>query len=1248
MANWKIWIDTGGTFTDCIAKSPLGNTVRTKVLSSGKLRGTIKSMQSGTEVEIDHKWNVNTNIFEGYFLYISSKDFKCNIVSFNPEQSTLALDSVIPEDFSGEGFEITANEEAPILAVRLITQTSLREELPPIDMRLGTTKGTNSLLEKNGDAPLLITSKGFSHLLTIGTQQRKDLFALDIKKPTPLTQSVVEIIGRLDEAGNPCESLDEKKLEKLAERCRNESIDNVTIALLNSYKNNAHEKQVASALEEAGVKYITKSAKLLPQINYLERTETAVVNSYLLPIVDSYLNGIERDVKSLNIMKSSGGLAGRHDFDPKDSLLSGPAGGVVAGSVIARQTGEDKVITFDMGGTSSDVARYYQRYDYTYDTTIGDAHVSGPALHIHTVAAGGGSVCDFDGKKFTVGPESGGAQPGPASYGVGGPLCLTDVNLLLGKMAADQMSIPLDEKAAEKRLNELLENGKTSGSKEQILQGFLDIANEKMADAIRTISVGKGYDPAEYALLAFGGAGGMHACQVADLLAMKKLIIPSDAGILSAYGIGNALEERFVTRQLLTSIDNADRIDRAIEDAADEALQSLKDAGYGDDDIHIRHIFCYLRFTGQEHNLEVDRKIEKDLSRAFAKTYKSLYGHYIEDRPIEVSSIKIVASTKEEEITPAKIPQERQSAPTLRKQGAWTGNDWDEVPVFDVADMKPGIQFNGPAILIFPTSTTFIEKNWSGAFDENMTFIAEKKIDETSGKSDQPEEIQIELFSNRFTRIAEEMGALLQRTAFSVNVKERLDFSCALLDSDGDLVVNAPHIPVHLGALGVCVKELKSAVEMEEGDVVITNHPAFGGSHLPDVTLVMPIFHQGSLVGFAANRAHHAEIGGISPGSMPARATRLSQEGVVIKPTHLVKKGEVLWSKIEQILTSGEHPTRSLQENLADLNAALASLKSGKSQLTELIEKEGLDKVRHYMHALKDYASESLWKALEKFKNRELKAVEKLDDGSELAVEIKIGNEMEFNFEGTSATHPQNMNANRAITTSVLLYVMRLISGENIPLNEGMMERVKILLPEDCMLNPKFDDDPAKCPAVVGGNVEVSQRLTDTILKAFAMSACSQGTMNNVLFGNDHFGFYETICGGTGAGPEFNGADAVHQHMTNTKITDPEIMEHRYPVRVREFSVLSGSGGKGKFRGGNGVKRELEFLEDVTLTVLTQHRETQPYGMEGGAPGRSGSQLVRRKNGNLERLDFIDSARLNKGDRFIIETPGGGGYGRKE
>ncbi len=1244
MKEWQIWIDTGGTFTDCLAIDPQGNVHRNKVLSSSQLRGHIKKT-TGASALISQGWGFDDDILKGFHFSLPALDFTSKVVSFDGQQ--LELKDDLPANYQGD-FQLSSDEEAPLLATRVITKTPLGKKFPAIKMRLGTTRGTNALLEHKGEPPLLVITTGFTDQPLIGNQQRPDLFALNIQKPSPLHSKAFEIKERIDQEGVIQEELSDAQLEELSEYCRDQQVNNVAIALLNSYRNAQHEREIANCLKRAGVSYITQSAALSNQIKFQPRCETAIVNAYLLPVLHNYLKNISREMKQLKVMTSAGGLASVAAFQPKDSLLSGPAGGVVAASYLSRQTGEDKIITFDMGGTSTDVARYAGRFDYQYETTIGKAHISGPSLHIHTVAAGGGSVCGFDGKKFSVGPESGGADPGPASYGAGGPFCLSDVNLLLGRMASDRFSIPLSKDAAEEAFRALLSKARRhTKNKEAVLEGFLDIANEKMADAIRQISVSRGYDPEDYSLLAFGGAGGMHACRVATLLGMKKVLIPRDAGILSAYGIGHALDERFVSCDILKPLQQINDLPGRIKGLSEQARSELLEAGYQSTEIERRHVFCYLRLQGQEHSLEISWSEELDLAAKFEEEYRQLYGHYIEDRSIELASLKVVVSVKAPPTEAASVPGNPHKPDPLKHQPCWQQDDWQQLPVYDIDQLQPGAQITGPAIILYPTSTAFIEKGWQGVLDHQHTLIVDRQKAKLNTRQ-RPEEIELELFSNRFTGIAEEMGALLQRTAFSVNVKERLDFSCALLDRRGDLIVNAPHIPVHLGALGICVKEVCKTVKMAEGDVVITNSPAHGGSHLPDVTLVMPVYHEQELIGYAANRAHHAEIGGITPGSMPANARRLSEEGVLIKPCHLVAEGELQWSQIKALLNSAKYPSRAIHENLADLNAALASLQRGRRQLQRLAQRHGADKLQHFMAELKTYADYSLWQALPKLGKKEFKARETLDDGSRIQVTIKLAKTLTIDFNGSSKVHPGNMNANRAIVSSVVLYVLRLIAGKDIPLNEGLMKRVKILLPRNSMLNPVFPDDPTECPAVVGGNVELSQRLTDTLLKAFALAACSQGTMNNVLFGNDNFGYYETICGGSGAGEGFNGADAVHQHMTNTRITDPEIMEWRYPVRVKRFEIRNDSGGSGKWRGGNGVIRELEFLEPVTLNVLTQHRTNRPYGLMGGGPGQAGRQSVLRANGGEEELDFTDSSELKPGDCLVIETPGGGGYGADE
>lgn len=1285
-SDWYFSIDTGGTFTDCIATDPQGHVHRRKVLSSGVLRGTVASSR-GPSLQTSAPWAQGNDLFRGYELRLPDQDFSAQITS--QQAGWLELDQPLPME-TGNTLEISAGEEAPLLALRLITETPLDQPFPPLRMRLGTTRGTNALLEHKGDPPLLVITEGWRDLPRIRDQSRKDLFALKVERPEPYHGPVWELPERIDARGKVEKAPTTENLQQLKAYCQEEQIDNAVVALTNSFRNASHEQAVKQVLQEAGLSYITTSQELSNEIHFLRRCETAIANAYLRPVLDRYLAPIRARVDQLSIMTSAGSLVRQEHFQPKDALLSGPAGGVVAAEKLARQTKEKDIITFDMGGTSSDVARYSGRFDYQYETEIGDARVSGPALHIHTVAAGGGSICDFDGRKYTVGPESGGAQPGPACYGAGGPLCLTDVNLLLGHLATDKIGIPLAEQAAEKALGQLLTKDPQAPDQASVLQGFLDIANEKMAEAIRQISTSQGYDPGEHALLAFGGAGGMHACAVAELLEMERLLLPRDGGILSATGMAAAREERFASGEWLQPLKEVQNLPGQIEKLQGKARQGLMEAGYAEAEVVIRHVFCYLRFQGQEHSLELEWEPGGDLAQAFEQAYRRLYGHFPQNRALELVRIKAIASERSPEIESAQIPTSPGQAPILRQQNCFTGQAWEEVPLYDFEALQPGMELRGPALLLYPTSTAYLAPGWEAHLDSSHTLRASHWARQEQPRQ-RPEAVELELFSNRFTGIAQEMGALLQRTAFSVNVKERLDFSCALLDARGDLIVNAPHIPVHLGALGVCTKAVVAELNLQEGDVAITNHPAYGGSHLPDVTLIAPIHYRGVLVGYAANRAHHAEIGGISPGSMPAQAKNLAQEGVVIAPRKLVKQGEVQWEALRQWLTEAPYPTRALEENLADLNAALAALESGKRDLQALLETHGRKAVLHHMEALQDYAHQSLWKALKKWPTRRYEAEEFLDDGAALKVSIDLQPDfLEVDFTGTAPTHSGNLNANPAIGTSVVLYVLRLIAGKNLPLNEGMLRGVKLIWPPGSLLHPRFPSDPRKCPAVVGGNVEVSQRLTDTLLKALELAACSQGTMNNVLFGNERFGFYETLCGGTGAGEGFAGTSAVHQHMTNTRITDPEIMEWRYPVVVEHFGLRRGSGGTGRWPGGDGAVRRLRFTEAVELTLLTQHRHTAPYGLRGGGPGAKGKDKVfmaahadaahddgttrkgahdaaayddgtTRKGAHDAAAYDDDTTRkgamhcafttgaetlsLQPGDRLTVETPGGGGWG---
>jgi len=1248
---WHINIDTGGTFTDCIAISPEGNIYRAKVLSSGKLRGRILKKIDNHSFEISQNWPVKKDVFSGYTINIPSESATATIDKIRLRENRLELKDSINQPIEKDtGFEISSGEEAPILATRLVLEKQLKDQLPPLKLRLGTTKGTNALLERKGAKVLFLTTRGFKDIITISTQQRPDLFTLNIQKPEKFYTEVVEVNERLNARGENILSLTENELNLITDKIKKFAPEAIAIAFLHSYREQDHERCIANALFSAGFEHISISSDLSTSIKILPRAQTAVVNAYLAPLFAKYLSAIKEKIHrgSLRVMTSSGGLQTANQFQPKDSLLSGPAGGVVGASQIAEGLEFGKILTIDMGGTSTDVSRYDGQFDYQYETQVGDATLFNPCLHVETVAAGGGSICQFDGYKFSVGPESASANPGPACYGAGGPLTLTDVNLLLGRLETSDFGIPIDRDAAEKELEKLLQKTKGDQSKEEFLEGFLKIANEKMAEAIKKISTAKGYDPQDFALLAFGGAGGQHACKVAELLGIQQIIIPCDAGLLSAYGIGKAKLERFAEKQALQPLAEVEKdIAGYFDDLKQETFAKLKEDGIAREQIEIQLQKIYLRFIGQDHVIDLDYDKKMDIYQAFKEKYIDLFGHWV-DREIEVESIKLIAAEKSEKPEPEHQSEETYQPEPQDEIKSFQNGNWETTPVFAIKELDPGATIMGPAIITSRTSTTFIDRGWELRLMPNKDGVLSfKKSPDGRITLHQPEEIALELFANRFTAIAEEMGFLLQRTAFSVNIKERMDFSCALLDAKGELIVNAPHIPVHLGSLGLCTRLLLREIDLGPGDIAITNHPGFGGSHLPDITLVAPVYVDNEqLIGYVANRAHHAELGGKSPGSMPADAGSLGEEGVVIPPLLLVQSGEVKWEKIRYILTDSKYPTRALDENLADINAAIAAIRLGTDLLKKLVDTHGQDQVMHYMDSLKDYAEASLNEKMEEIEFNKLKAEEQLDDGSRLCVSIsKTNDKVLFDFSGSSECHPGNLNANPSIVTSAVLYVLRLLIDKPLPLNEGIMRKIVLSIPGGSILNPGFPEDPFQAPAVVGGNTETSQRLVDTLLKAFQLAACSQGTMNNLLFGNDKFGYYETIGGGTGAGEGFHGADGVHQHMTNTKITDPEILELRYPVRLEEFSFRQNSGGKGKWKGGNGLRRKLTFLETVEVTILSQHREVAPYGLCDGEPGKPGNQLILRADGSKESIGGIDGKKLNAGDALVIETPGGGGYG---
>ncbi len=1256
MKSWQIRVDTGGTFTDCLAIDPQGRLHRAKVLSSSTLRGRITDRPAPDTLRVDIPWTAPAGFLRGYELRIlGSAHAGIQVVDFDGDNRITVDGSLPSQAVAGTDFEVAGDEEAPILAARLITGTPLHDPLPNMELRLATTRGTNALLERKGAPTALFVTRGFGDLLRIGDQQRPDLFALHVRKVTPLTEEVVEVDERLDAEGLVVRTLSLEGLEEKSRRLQAKGVRAAAVTLMHSYRNPEHEERVAAFLRDMGFETVCASARLAPLIKILPRAQTAVVEACLGPIINGYLERVGSCVTgTVHAMTSAGGLVERSRYLAKDSLLSGPAGGVAGAAAAARDSGEERIISFDMGGTSTDVARWGGDFEYQFEHTVGNARLVSPALAIETVAAGGGSICRFSRGRLTVGPESAGADPGPACYGAGGPLTVTDVNLLLGRLDPDRFGIPIAVAAADVRLQELLaqmEDEGDSATPVEVLAGLIRIADERMAAAIRRVSVEKGYDPAAHALVAFGGAGAQHACGVAACLGIERVLVPVDASLLSARGLGAAVVERFVQRQVLEPLTEvAPRLEGWLHQLGEAACREVAAEGVAAAGTQVRRRMVNLRFRGQESCLTVEASDGVSLSQAFAEAYEAVYGHRpSSERTIEVESLRVVASSTEPASSSAAwAPRAGDGVPGRRR--AWTGSDWKDVLTYERDDLGSDAVVDGPAIVFERHSAAWVGAGWQlrvdtvGALTMRAKPIAVESstLPETIGHA---EAVRLELFTHALENGAREMGTLLQRTALSTNVKERLDFSCALLDAAGRLVVNAPHIPVHLGALGICVRAVAKALDLAPGDTAITNHPGFGGSHLPDITLITPVYSDaGNLLGYAASRAHHAEIGGIRPGSMPPAATSLSEEGVIIAPRLLVDAGTPRWDDLRRLLRSGPYPSRAPEDNLADLEAALAANHRGCSHLLQLAATHGDDEVARYMADLRQEADRGVRAVLAAMPDGVYRALGRLDDGAVIEVAIEVaGARARIDFTGSAVVHAGNLNATPAIVQSAVVYVLRLLVEKPLPLNEGFLDPVEICLPTG-ILNPPFT--PAEDnPAVVGGNVETSQRVVDTLLEALGIVAGSQGTMNNTLFGNDRFGYYETICGGTGAGPGFEGAHAVHSHMTNTRITDAEVMENRYPVRTEHFGVRRGSGGDGRWHGGDGAVREVTFLGPMTLSVLTQHRQAGPRGGDGGGDGLPGRQHVVRTDGTIQELAAIDGAEVSAGDRLVMETPGGGGWG---
>jgi len=1268
---WRVFVDTGGTFTDCLAVDPAGYERRVKVLSSSALRGHVAGVQrggaagGGDGVRLESPWAGCDGLTAGFeFRLLERESPPSRVLAHDGGRGVLQLDASLPADLAaGALFEVRSPEPAPLLATHLITSTPARGALPPTAMRLGTTRGTNALLTRSGEPPVLFVTRGFSDLLEIGTQARPELFALDVCKPAPLAGAVVEVGGRLDARGREISPLEVEALAAAARDRARAGHRTAAVALIHADRNPEHERVAAGVLRDAGFVHISVSSDLSQTIGLLRRATTAVVDAYLSTAVGEYLARIAAAIHGgrLHVMTSAGGLVDAGRYRPKDSLLSGPAGGVAGAAEAGRRAGFERVIAFDMGGTSTDVARYDGDFEYVFEHGVGDALLASPALDIESVAAGGGSVCGFGDRALRVGPDSAGASPGPACYGAGGPLTITDVNLLLGRLEPARFEIPIDRAAARQALaavrREVAAAQGGEVASETLLQGFLQLANQKMADAIREVSLRRGVDPAGYALVAFGGAGPQHALAVAERLGIATVVIPREPGLLSAQGMAAATVERFAEDQVLAPLRQvAGELPSRLERLARQATAAL--AREGVDAVVVRRRIASLRFVGQDATVEVEVEPGAPLELAFLDRYREVFGHVPSGRDVELVSLRVVSSSPPRNAPPAgEAPMPHEAGPTARARALFAGR-WEDVPVWQREDLQPGARVEGPGLVLERYSAIVVEPGWRATVDRSGAIVTHHISDErhtlTLGDSSQPrdagaEAVRLELFTHRLDTVARQMGEALRRTAVSTNVKERLDYSCAVLDPAGELVVNAPHIPVHLGSLGLCVRAVASELPLGPGDVAVTNHPVCGGSHLPDITVVTPAHDaSGRLLGYLASRAHHAEIGGIQPGSMPPAATRLVEEGVVIPPILLVRGGRDRWSDVEARLTGTLHPTRSLDDNLADLRAAVAANQAGVRALARIAREHGADALQLAMDALKDRAHRLLLDALGARPRREVTAHEVLDDGAVLLVTIRsAADHIEFDFEGTSGVHPGNLNATPAVVHSAVLYVLRLLVHTPLPLNEGLLRAVSIRIPRGSMLDPPFGDDPAAAPAVMGGNVEVSQRLVNAMLRALQLCADAQGTMNNVVFGDEASSYYETVCGGTGAGAGFDGAHAVHSHMTNTRITDVEVLEHRYPVRIERFAIRRGSGGAGERRGGDGAIREWTFLRPLTLSVLTQHRNHGPKGLAGGDPGRPGSQRVIRENATVVPLGAVDSCEVDPGDRLVLETPGGGGWGRR-
>ena len=1154
--------------------------------------------------------------------------------------------------------KLPSSDAAPVAGIRRLLGLAPDAPIPPCEVRLSTTLATNALLERRGVRSALAITRGFGDLLAIGDQTRPDLFALEITPREPLPEVVLELDARALPDGRPACEPDTERLARELAALRAQGIESLAVVVLNDYRTGALEQRVAAVARAAGLKHVVVSSELTPELGLLARAETASLDAYLTPLLASGLAALAAELpgSTLRVMQSSGELTTPARLRGPSALLSGPAGGVVACARIAAEAGLGAVIGFDMGGTSTDVSRSDGgQLELVHETTVAGTRVRAPILAVTTVAAGGGSICRFDGRKLTVGPDSAGAVPGPLCYGhaAARELTITDVNLALGRLAAERFPFPLDRERALAGLRAVQHEMERAGHTRSVAEigaGFLEIANRAMAEAIRQVSVKEGHDVRRHSLVVLGGAGGQHATELARLLGVREVVFHPLAGVLAAYGLGLCdLGFRGVRELGAAPLDakSLARAERACDDLEAEGRSALEEERRAGATLGVTRSL-ELRYRGTETALGFEPGPPDHLARAFHARHAELFGHARPDHVVELVTARVgVTARYPTPPLPTRPPAEPTAPATTR---LFAGGHWhDAVPVYDREALPSGAELVGPLVVREATGTIVLDPGFSLAVRADGLLIARAVSRDASalgghvassaraGAVEAPDPVLLEVLGRRFMSIAEQMGQRLRRTALSTNIRERLDFSCALFDREARLVANAPHIPVHLGAMSESVRACAERhPDLRAGDVFVTNDPACGGSHLPDITVVAPIHDaRAGLVAFVACRGHHADVGGTSPGSMPADSTTLEEEGIVLGALRVVRDGHLDEAALLAALTEARYPARRPADNLADLRAQVAAIAAGAALFGELVVELGLPLIERYMAHLQDEAAGRVSEWIAKHAPREGRFVDALDDGVPVAVALTTrAGRLRVDFSGSGAQQPTNLNTPRAVTGAAVLYALRVLAGGSIPLNAGCLRPIDLVIAEPSLL--------AAGPgaAVAAGNVETSQRIVDVLLAAAGAAAASQGTMNNLSFGDDTFGYYETLGGGAGAGPGFRGASAVHTHMTNTRLTDPEVLELRFPVRVRELSIRRGSGGDGQFRGGDGLCRELEFLAPLTVTLMSERRERVPFGLAGGAPGLPGLTTL-----NGQKLGGRFTVKVSPGDRLRLETPGGGGFG---